>query len=165
MSITFRCEHCHKNVEAPEEAAGRRGKCPYCQRTSYIPDPRESEEIPLAEVDESEEKRLDEIERELMEQERAVLAQSGGEPAVAGDSREGVSAEQLYHHVVNYCLDMSESRLERAQTHVAKLKAHGYTGLQAVEDFIAGKAMEPALDPLPGKLLNGFLQGLHDELR
>ena len=54
MTVKFRCEKCHKTVEAPDSAAGKRGKCPYCGAMSYIPSP-DVEEIPLAPIDESDE--------------------------------------------------------------------------------------------------------------
>jgi hypothetical protein len=163
MSITFSCEHCHKEIKAPQAAAGKRGKCPYCGQTSYVPDPDEQEEIPLAPVDDEEEQRRQaEIER-LRQADRVLLeADAEAGPAV---ERDNVQPEDLYHHVVNYCLDMAESKLERAQTHAENLKPHGYTGLQAVDDFLTGKALEPALDEIPGRLRQGFLEQLRKQLR
>ncbi|MFP4055007.1 MAG: hypothetical protein ACLFV7_14195 [Phycisphaerae bacterium] len=170
MSISFECEHCGKEVSAPAEAAGRRGKCPFCHQSSYIPDPNVDEEIPLAPVDEEEERAIEEEERRLQEAERALIAETGAElPPESGGSTaagsEKVSPEQLYHHVVNYCLEMSNSNLEKARDSANRLKQHGYDGLQAVDDFITGKALEPALDPIPTKLCRGFLDQLRNEVR
>ncbi len=36
--IKFRCENCGKNFSAPDEYAGKKGKCPGCKRIIIIPD-------------------------------------------------------------------------------------------------------------------------------
>ena len=37
MPITFRCEGCQKDVTAPDAAAGKRGRCPFCGHLNAIP--------------------------------------------------------------------------------------------------------------------------------
>lgn len=52
MSIEFHCDHCARLIRAPEKAAGRRGVCPFCKQSVYVPTPPEEiEEIPLASGD------------------------------------------------------------------------------------------------------------------
>jgi hypothetical protein len=165
MSITFRCEHCRENVKAPDEAAGKRGKCPHCGMTSYIPDPNESGEIPLAPIDEQSEAEREAEERRLREQEEALIAEMGGDPDVPIDQQDDIGPEDLHHYVVNYCLDMAEGKLEPAQTHADKLKRFGYKGLQAVDDFLSGNVQEPAMDEIPPKVVQGFLDQLREQVR
>jgi hypothetical protein len=170
MTIVFQCEHCHKKVKAPDDAAGRRGKCPHCGQGSYIPAPVSEEDlVPLAEVDEQEEarrraeiERLLQAERELLHEQSAPAHQADDVPT--GGRSDATAPEQLYHHVVNYVLDMSNGNLERAKAHVAKLKAHGFAAHQAVEDFQRGKAQEEVLDPLPKRVLTGYLTQLKSDL-
>jgi DNA-directed RNA polymerase subunit RPC12/RpoP len=165
MSITFRCEHCRKDVQAPESAAGKRGKCPYCGHSSYIPAPVSDDDLlPLAPVDEEEEQRRQQEVRQLFEQERDLIAQTGSKPDVPLDQREDVKPEDLHHFIVNYCLDMSVSKLPQADKQVAELRKQPL-GLQAVQDFLAGKAMEPALKAIPPRLLQAFLLQLRDKLK
>ncbi|GAH70318.1 unnamed protein product, partial [marine sediment metagenome] len=58
MPISFKCEHCGKQIEAPDSAGGQRGRCPYCKQSNYIPSPVSEEEIyDLAETDEEDAKR------------------------------------------------------------------------------------------------------------
>jgi phage FluMu protein Com len=165
MTITFRCEHCRKEVKAPDSAAGKRGKCPYCGNSSYVPSSEKPEEIPLAPMNEEEERRRKEEERKLFEQERQIIAERGGDAEVPLEHRQDYKAEDLYHFVVNYCLDMSQSNLERAETHVRSLKKYGYTAAQAVDDFVSGKALEPALEAIPAKVLRGFLKQLREQVQ
>lgn len=166
MSITFRCEHCHKNVNAPDSAAGKRGKCPHCGQTSYIPVPHDEEDVyDLAPLDDQEEQHRQQVERELLERQRELIAESGsGEPAEPLENRADLGPEDLYHVVVNYCLDMSHSNLERAQTHLKEMKKYRYTSRDAVDHFLKGTASEDALDDVPPKLLEGFLKDLRKQL-
>lgn len=166
MPISFRCEHCGKDVEAPDKAGGKRGKCPYCHQSNYIPAPVSDEEVlDLAPVDEEYERRRREQVQALRRQERDLIA-AGGEaaPGPPLEQREDLSGEDLHHFVVNYCLDLAGSNLARAETHVERLRQFGPVGIQAVEDFREGKVIEAALDAIPRRLLKGFLDQLREKL-
>lgn len=166
MAIKFECEHCRKEVKAPDEAGGRRGKCPFCGLSNYIPSPvSEDELLQLAPLDESEEQARQREVRALINQERNILAEIGGQPTPPLDQREEITAEELHHLVVNYCLDVFNGNLPRADLHVVELRKFGATGYQAVGDFQDGKAIEPALNVIPTRVLQGFLGQLRDRLR
>jgi hypothetical protein len=169
MTISFTCEHCRKEVKAPDDAVGRRGKCPYCGESSYIPDPEAAQEgeIPLAPVDEQEEEQLRREKEELRRQERALLAESGeSESAGSGEEkRSDFRPEDLYPAVVAYCVDMTNSNLDRAQEHLRRLKPYGYTAIQAVDDFSQGRAEDETLAQIPDKLRKGFLKQLRSEIK
>ena len=161
MAITFRCEHCGKDVQAPDGAGGKRGKCPHCGQSSYIPSPvTEDDAIPLAEIDTTEEEQRRKEEQALLEQERALIAETAPPQAVPLDQRDDLASEDLHHLVINYCLDMAAGKLERAETHVTELKKHGHLGVPAVDDFLKGKATEPTLGDIPPPVLQGFLKQL-----
>jgi len=164
MTITFRCEHCHKEVDAPDSAAGKRGKCPFCQQTTYIPLPvSEDEVLDLAPVDEEEERRRQEEIEALRQQERDLIAEIGGEAAVPLEHREDLAPEDLYHFVVNYCLDMASGKLDRARVDATRLGEFGSLGREAVRDFQNQRVTEPALDQIPEPVLRGFLKQLVEE--
>jgi len=168
MTISFKCEHCGKKVEAPDTAGGRRGKCPYCKQTCYIPGRVADEELyDFAPEDEAEEQRARQEQQALRRQERELLAEAPQKevvPPTPFEQREGLESDDLHHVIVNYCLDLRDSNLERAEAHVAQLRKVRRTALVAVEDFLSGKALEPALDAIPTKLLQGFLTQLRDAL-
>jgi predicted RNA-binding Zn-ribbon protein involved in translation (DUF1610 family) len=50
MAIRFDCPACGKRTQAPEELAGKRARCPLCQKVITVPEPGEVEEAPLAEA-------------------------------------------------------------------------------------------------------------------
>lgn len=169
MSITFRCEHCRKSVNAPDEAAGRRGKCPHCGGSSYIPLPKSQveEEIPLAEEDEDEERRMREEIRSLIHQDPAIVMEEkdAAQPAVPLEHKPDLRSEDLYHFVVNFCMDMFKGNLDRTKVPLTELKKFKYTAISAVEDFQNGKAHERVLDVIPKKVLQGFLNTLKEQLK
>ncbi len=164
MTITFKCEHCGKKIEALDSLGGQRGKCPYCKQSNYIPTSVTDDDlIPFApEYAESEQRSRDE-----QSQERILIAAMDTVEGmdVPLEHRDEVSAEDLYHLVVNYCLDLSGSKLEQAEDHLARLQRFPHSAATAVEDFISGKAIEPALDGIPAKLLQSFLIRLRDALK
>ncbi len=179
MGIKFRCENCHKTVEAPDSAGGKRGKCPYCGRDTYVPSSVAEEEIlPIKPLNEAEEEQRSEQIHTLLEQERDLLAEIGGQPeqptpqepadrqADSGKAAGGQTAGEDKHRlVVNYCLNMANSDLKGAQGRLAELARQGQAAQQAVEDFISGKVLEPTLDIIPRGVLKGFLKKLQDELK
>ncbi len=169
MTITFTCEHCRKEVKAPDSAAGRRGKCPYCGETSYVPDPEaiEEGEIPLAPIDEQEEEQLRREKEQLRQQERILLSEANQTEGAGGqeEKRNDVVPEDYYPLVTGYCVAMANSNLDRAENQLRKLKPAGYTAINAVDDFLKGKAQDDSLDQIPPKLLKGFLKQLQTQIR
>lgn len=166
MSITFRCEHCHKDVTAPDGVGGKRGKCPFCGQSTYIPEPvSEDELLDMTPIDEVSDHRQEEDIRSLREQELDLLSEQNENPSETPlEHREKIDSKDLHHFVVNYCFDMSNGDIERAATHAQKLRKFGPPGLQAVEDFLTGSVIEPALDMLPRDALEGFLKQLRKEI-
>ena len=70
MSIELHCPGCQKLIRAPDNAGGRHGKCPYCERKVYIPTPAsEVEVIDIAEPGEDEARQ-----EELLRHESATYA-------------------------------------------------------------------------------------------
>lgn len=168
MSIKFRCEHCGKSVEAPDAAGGKRGRCPYCQGSNYIPTPVAEEDIlDLAPEDEQENARRKAEEEAIRRQERELLAEMGPRDAVAPplEEKANVEGNDVEHFVVNYCLDLVDSKLDRAQITFEKMKKFRRACLDVTNDFIDGKKKEPALAAIPPKLLAGILTQLRKQLQ
>lgn len=165
MAITFHCPHCQHEVQAPDGAAGRLGKCPRCGETSRIPEAEaEDDLIPLAPLDEEEERRGEREARALYEQEQALIDESGGPVSIPLDQRDDLSSEDLHHFVVNYCLDMADGKLQRADQYVQQLRRFGLLAMEAVDDFINGMAAEPAMDHIPRPVLQGFFRELRAQV-
>jgi phage FluMu protein Com len=167
MTISFNCEHCGKRIQAPDDAGGRRGRCPHCKLSNYIPTPVSDEDIyDLAEPDDQTEQEAAAERERLRRQEEELLGELGGgdEPVVPLEQKSDLKPEDLHPYIVNYCLDVSNSNLERAEQHVAELRKVRRMAVSAVDDFLSGKALEPALESIPTKLLQGFLKQLRERL-
>jgi phage FluMu protein Com len=170
MPITFRCQACKKDVTAPDAAAGRRGKCPFCGQMNDVPVPAPQQEededlIPFAPLDEEEEQQAEQERRALYEQQLALLDEAGPETtAVPLDQREELETEELHHFVVNFCLEMAAGKLEQARQQAMQLKKFAPLGTRAVDEFISGKASEPALDRIPRPVLQAFLKELRGRM-
>jgi len=166
MTIRFLCEHCRREVEAPDEAGGKQGKCPFCRQSNYIPAPpaEAEEEIDLAPIDDEEERRRQEEVRSLLEQERQMLIETKDAPSEPLEQKETVEPKDLHHLVVNYCLDMAAGKLQRAGQHAARLRSFGRASAAAVEELASGQVLEPALDSIPPAVLKGFLKELRGQL-
>ena len=166
MPISFKCEHCGKQIEAPDSAGGQRGRCPYCKQSNYIPSPVSEEEIyDFAPTDDEDEKRAAAERERLREQERSLLSEIAPAPAPAPlEQKEGLHAEDVAHLVVNYCLDQADGNEERAEVHAEQLRKVRDVARVAVDDFISGKAIEAALDRIPARALQGYLKKLRQTL-
>jgi phage FluMu protein Com len=166
MALTFKCEHCHKKISAPETVGGKRGKCPFCKQRTYIPMPVSEDEIlDLAPLDETEEQEHQKLVDELRAQERDLIANTGGGEPVPLSERDDLSSEDLHHFVINYCIDMADGNLERAAMHAAELKKFYKLGMEAVKYFQIVQGDEPALSKIPPPVVQGFLTDLVDRLQ
>jgi phage FluMu protein Com len=166
MPISFRCEHCGKKIEAPDAAGGKRGKCPYCKGSCYIPSPAAEEEVlDLAPEDDSaERKRKAELDA-LHRQERALIAEMTGETAgPAAEAAEASTPDDFHGAVVQYCLDLAKGDLTGAGNRVTEMRRLKRTAVAAVDDFLTGKVKEPALNAIPAPVWQGFLKQLKSEL-
>ena len=166
MPISFKCEHCGKQIEAPDSAGGQRGRCPYCKQSNYIPSRVSEEEIyDLAETDEEDDKRAAAERAQLREQELSLLSEMdrpGAAPPL--ETKENLQAGDVAHLIVNYCLDQADGNQERAEAHAAQLRRVGGVARAAVDDFISGRTIEAALDRIPAKALQGHLNKLRQAL-
>ena len=166
MTIQFHCEHCRKEIQAPDAAGGKRGKCPFCGTSNYIPAPvTEEDAIPLAPIDDEDERRRQKEVEELLRQERDLLAETGGHPAEPQERATDEAKPELRSLVVKHCLFMFKGKLPQAQAQAQLLTEHGAQALQTVEDFMSGREIDPALATMPGGLLQGFLRQLKQHLQ
>jgi hypothetical protein len=166
MTIQFQCVHCQKEVQAPDAAGGKRGKCPFCGTSNYIPAPvKEEDAIPLAPLDDEDERRRKKEVEDLLRQERELLAETGGQPADPKEDSGGVSKQELRALVVKYCRHMHAGKLPKAEADTDLLREQGSQALGIVDDFMTGKEIDPDLANIPGGLLQGFLRQLKQQIQ
>lgn len=172
MSIELHCPQCQKLIRAPDTAGGKRGKCPYCGNSVYVPMPPEGDDIiPLAPVDEEEIRREAELRRELTEVTAAVdhmtetipetddPPPSDAVPVTIHSSDE----TDLDGDVEAYVLAMGESMLDAAEAAAESLKSAGPKARKHVREIMRSKT-PPSFGSIPPPLVKGFLKTLYDRL-
>lgn len=167
MAIEFHCDHCGHLVRTSNENAGKRGKCPHCHLSVYIPTPTEEIEplrlAPVDEVEERERQRAIEESRELARKLQEEREAPPDLPKVAmpepiGDVRLPGDMEAL---ITEYALSMADGRLSEADDVAVQIRMD----IKRADDYIQRLTMDelpPAkLAHIPRALLLGFLKQLH----
>jgi phage FluMu protein Com len=172
MAIEFHCEHCGKLVRAADEYAGKRGKCPGCQQSVYIPTP-EIEPLPFAPVDREDEQRqrelLDETRRltETIMHERDTLppepprAAKQPRPAPEGDAR--LSHVVMEEAVVNYAKAMAAGNLERAEELMRDIRADSRLADEVIQRIMVDEIPPAELADIPRPVLIAFFKQLREK--
>lgn len=172
MSIEFHCEHCGRLIKAPDDAGGKRGTCPNCKNSVYVPTPPEVlDDIPLAPLDADEERRLKELDTTARAVQEALLHERNAPPegATAGQPRGTAPApaaprRDLRLLVLTCVKALAGSKLDRAEACIAELKKAGADAKEVIEE-LSLDAMPPSeLRDLPPELYQGFLRKIRNEL-
>ncbi|RME39186.1 MAG: hypothetical protein D6788_05985 [Planctomycetota bacterium] len=164
MSIELHCTRCQKLIRAPDNAGGKRGKCPYCGHSMYIPMPVE-DEIPLAPVDEEEERRAEEERKRAIRYAADVAHATGGDASWENEppppSLSGVAPESidLGAEVEAFIRAMGASKLDEAEAAVHRLRHAGDRAVAYVEQQDP-KALAELCGDLPLPVVKGFLKTL-----
>lgn len=173
MSIELHCPQCQKLIRAPDEAGGRRGKCPYCKNSVYIPrPPDETEELALAPLDEEEERQAEEARRESLRYVASVdkakdskfltgdatSAVTGPPPVPSAGERGNLAAE-----VETFIIAMRDSKLEAAEAAAARLKQFGAQARDYVQGLLVDE-IPPQYENVPAPVVQGFLKALLSQL-
>jgi phage FluMu protein Com len=189
MSIELHCTHCNQLIKAPDEAAGKMGKCPHCQGVNYIPRPvAPGDEIDLAPLDETDERKRKQaaledaaFQRRLLH-ERAIPGEPGarsaarptgapspgaprsaprpGAHATTGD----LSSKEVALLIVRFVDAMSAGKLEQADEFAARLSHNKDAALNILDDIARDDANAYGLPVLPRPVLVGFLKQLRSRL-
>jgi hypothetical protein len=167
MSIEFHCDHCGHMVRTASENAGKRGKCPHCHQSVYIPmPPDEIEPLGLAPVDtnaERERQRADEEARRVAQAlrgERAEIPPEAPKPAMpepVGDLRLQVDVETL---VTEYVLAMADGQLDEAERLAADIRQDMSRASEFIQRLTMDEMLPRKLSRLPRALIVGFVKQL-----
>lgn len=173
MAIEFNCEHCNHLVKAPDEAAGRQGKCPHCGGVNYIRRPPEDGgELELEPLDENEEQRrrqqaaADAAVQWKLLHERNVPGEPGGRGGGGGRGAPPAppSAKQLASLVVRYVESMSQGKLAQADEVAEQLVRYRTQVASLLDEMVNEDLSAYGLGSLPRPVLMGFLKQLRSKL-
>ena len=174
MGIEFHCTHCNKLIRAPGEAGGKRGKCPYCKQSVYIPTPPEElEEIPVAPLDDAGERHRRQLDEEMRrmqqalqkeDQEPAEGAQAPPIGAGAAMPLPAVGAAGLEALIVDYVRAMQESRLEVAEGIARQVQNQAKPARKLLQQWLMDEIPPAELQNVPPALFQGFLRTLLERI-
>ena len=160
MSIELHCPQCQKMIRAPDAAGGKRGKCPYCQASMYIPlPPNDDEEIGLAPIDKEQDRHDSEAQAEAAHVLSAMVHENPGPTETVDASAGDVDVEKL---MLAYVRAMHESKLDDAQSAVKALKRAGAAARDQLRETV--KTAPPKIQGIPDPLVAGFLKTLLSDL-
>ncbi len=160
MSISFHCESCKKKITAQDDAGGKWGKCPYCNHKCYVPMPKkdDEEELKLAPVDESEEKKYEQMMRQTHSLTGVLLHQTEVPPEPAQSGK--IDDKQLTVRIVTYLRQMADGRLDEAQATADKIVPYKSQAKAILENILFAEKPEPELADVSKKVLAGFVRNI-----
>jgi hypothetical protein len=171
--IRVTCEHCNHVIKAPREAAGRRGKCPHCHNSVYIPTPEsELDEIPLELEDQETRAAAQRLEKEAAELAAAMRRETkeAPEPIVTPQHKDpaprksDLNATDINELIIRYLLAMQVSELERAEALTAELKGAARQAKSKIQQMMVDAMRPEAVRSMADGLYQGFLRKLLEQL-
>jgi len=172
MSIKFHCKYCGKKIEAPDKAAGKRGKCPACHNKVYIPDLNADGDLKLKPIDQEDEQRKKQLMQETYQLERTILSEkedNAGSDASNNSSpsqspSSGISEKNLESAVVNCLRNMIDGRLGEVEKAIPELAKQRNKALEVIDRVASSQSSHPKLDEVPDRVLAGFIRELRGKL-
>lgn len=180
MAIEFHCNFCGKLVKAPDEAGGKKGKCPACQNVLYVPMPEGAvDEFDLAPIDEAEERRRRQMEAQALAAERALLKEKqvppeGATPTTRSEidlpvppapSVSGpATSDDVEFLVIEWVRAMADGDLGDADRSMMLLQKDKAASKQAVQKVRMAEPPPSALQNVPRPVLNRYFKMLSDQL-
>jgi len=176
MAIVFHCEHCGKRISAPDEAGGRRGRCPSCSQHVFIPSPQsEIEEIPLSPIDPQEEQRRRALRQEEYRMQEQLAQHKEAPEAPHGQSAPNASngtqddylpfasastGTGINELVQQYIISMAKGELESGEALEQQIIGGGPKALKTVEQLAMQEFLHPDLANVPPTVISGFFKRL-----
>jgi hypothetical protein len=172
MAIEFHCEHCGKLIRTSEENAGRRGTCPSCHQSVYIPTPDDQlEPLPVLPEDEEEERRERELIDEARKLARRLMAERDTPPetpapstpkaAPEGDAR--LARALMEEQIMEYIRSMARGDLTRAQSLAAEIRQDLKLANEVIARLTADAILPAELGDIPRPVVIGFLKQLREK--
>ncbi len=170
MGIAFHCEHCGKRIQAPDAAAGKKGKCPACHNQVFVPAAEMADdELKLAPIDESEIEREKRLLAESFKLRQNILSETAEpdeekgakpvKPAAAADDKK-VTAQ-----IVTYLKLMVNGELDKAERIANGIKSFGDQASDTLDQIAYGEKTLDELEDIPQQVLFGMIKELQEKLR
>lgn len=181
MAIEFHCNFCGKQVKAPDDAGGKKGKCPSCQKVLYIPMPEGAvDEFDLAPIDEAEERRKRQVEEQALALQRALLKEKLAAPEGAvpkgksadlpapppplSNGSDSANDEDVEFLIVEWVRSMADGDLGDADRSMMQLRKNKAAARQLVGKLAIAEPPPAGLQDVPRPVLNRYFKMLKEQL-
>ncbi len=173
MAIEFHCEHCGKLVRTADEHAGKRGKCPFCHQSVYIPTPDDQlEPLTLAPVDREDQQRQKELLDESRQLAQTIMKDREGpppesprdarsRPTPTGDAR--LAKATVEEALVRYVQSMASGDLVEAERLAGEIRKDLRTADEVIQRIVSDTMPPPELAEIPRPVLVGFFKQLREK--
>ena len=177
MAIEFKCEHCEKLIQAPDELGGNMGQCPHCGHSMYIPLPagEASEPLELDEENPQEESQREELMAKTRQamlnllQDRDAPGLTGEQAKNLGETARGkakpIDPEDAAITVEEYVVAMSRGSLDEAESLAAHLAGNPQVVGPVIAQALKRGLIHPSLNGVPLAVQKGFLKKLEEYLK
>jgi len=175
MAISFHCQHCGKQIEAPDGSGGRWGRCPGCHGKVYIPTlDQDVQDLKLAPLDESEEYRRRQmmaetfaITEEILKEKSTPITEDQT-PTQLPDALvmplPRMSDAELADEIVRYLRMVSDGDLEKAEMSCDIIVAHGKQALDILDRIALSQIPDQRLAGIPPHVLSGLIRDLRAKI-
>ena len=162
MGIEFHCSQCQELIKAPDSAGGKRGKCPYCGHSAYIPlPPDELEEIAIVPISAEDERRDQELKAESTAFAATIGHVSGPPPEQVSSADDG--SNDLDSEVRSFIVAMHKSRLDDADAVAKRVMSLGKQAKSQLKEM-ATKDEAPSVEGVPPPLAQAFVKNLLERI-
>lgn len=174
MAIEFHCEHCGTTIRAGDEHAGKRGQCPHCHNSVYIPTPPDQlETLDLTPIDESDELRQKKLMDESRELAHGIMSDldTGAVPAVGPvphrsppptDDIRLVKAA-MEDLIIRYAQCMAKGDLAQAENLAAEIRADMSVANEVMQALTLDEIPPDQIADVPRPVLVGFFKQLREK--
>lgn len=171
MTIVFHCQKCSRKIEAKDSAGGKWGRCPACRNKVYIPDLSAGDDMKLAPVDQSEERRKQRMMREtrqltqnIQQQKETPETPSQDAPAAPSGPVMRIPDSELRENIINYLRARAAGEDEAAQDYITVIAAGAQRAEKLIDQIALSDIPEPELKDIPQQELAGLLRELRAQI-
>ena len=174
MTIQFHCEHCGKKISAPAKAGGRRGKCPACHNSIYVPEEHHDEELKLAPLDENLEKARTELLAETFSLTQNILDEKSlpdlPPEEVPSNAQEpfipsmNLDSKELRATIIKYLRWMAADQQKDAENLISIMAGQPDQSLSIIDEIALSEIPDPELAHIQPHMISGFIRNLRGYL-